>query len=170
MGFINIIVGRFLSLIRYIYWSLVYGEYRTKYNLPSDFRFNGAGIIFTGNGKIDIGVSSYIGGLSTIQVSEGMGVVIGNNCSISHNVRIYTKTDIADSDFSIKPVPTKCGNVVLGSYSWIGANVFINPGVSIGDNSVVGANSVVTKNIPCNEIWGGVPARLIKKKTFSFGK
>lgn len=143
----------------------MYSKYRCKYEISPDFKFNGAGIIFFGCGKIIIGRSSYIGGLSTIQASEGMSVVIGNDCSISHNVRIYTKTDVADSDFSIKPVPTKFGNVIVKDNCWIGANVFINPGVVIGENSVVGANSVVTKNIPSYQIWGGVPARLIKSKS-----
>jgi len=38
------------------------------------------------------------------------------------------------------------------------------PGVIIGNNSVVGANSVVTKNIPENAIYGGIPAKLIRYK------
>ena len=46
----------------------------------------------------------------------------------------------------------------------IGANVFINPGTTVGENSVVGSNSVVTKNIPPFTIYGGVPAKLIRKK------
>ncbi|MCG9579488.1 acyltransferase [Vibrio tubiashii] len=59
----------------------------------------------------------------------------------------------------------KTADVSIGSYCWIGANVFINPGIEVGNNSVVGANSVVTKNIPENEIWAGVPAKFIRKKT-----
>lgn len=73
----------------------------------------------------------------------------------------------ADSDLRIKPVPSKSGDVLIGDACWIGANVLINPGVEIGRNSVVGANSVVTKDIPPNEIWGGVPAKFIRKKKYS---
>ncbi|EKF9070797.1 acyltransferase, partial [Vibrio cholerae] len=61
-------------------------------------------------------------------------------------------------------IRTKSDDVYIDDYSWIGANVFIGPGVKIGRNSVVGANSVVTCDIPDNQIWGGVPARLIRTK------
>ena len=58
----------------------------------------------------------------------------------------------------------KKGDVIIGDYCWIGANVFINPGTTVGENSVVGSNSVVTKNILPFTIYGGVPAKLIRKK------
>jgi maltose O-acetyltransferase len=54
--------------------------------------------------------------------------------------------------------------VIFYDYCWVGANVFISPGVNIGSNAIVGANSVVTKDIPSFEIWGGVPAKFIRRK------
>jgi acetyltransferase-like isoleucine patch superfamily enzyme len=50
----------------------------------------------------------------------------------------------------------------IGSNVWIGAACVVLPGATIGDNSVVAAGSVVTKSIPPNEIWGGVPAKKLK--------
>jgi maltose O-acetyltransferase len=47
---------------------------------------------------------------------------------------------------------------------WIGSNVFIKEGITIGNNVIIGANSVVTKNVPDNEIVGGIPAKHIKFK------
>ncbi len=154
------IVGRLLRF----YWKSVYAGYRAQYVISNDFRFNGAGIKLYGDGSIVLGSDSYIGELSTVQASKGYMVKIGKGSNISHNVRIYTQTSVANSDFSKKPVPSKYGDVIIGDYCWIGANVFINPGIEIGDNSVIGANSVVTRNIPPGEIWGGVPARVIRKK------
>lgn len=52
--------------------------------------------------------------------------------------------------------------VTLGDNVWVGANCTLLPGITIGDNSLVAAGSVVTKDIPPNQIWGGVPARYIK--------
>lgn len=52
--------------------------------------------------------------------------------------------------------------IVLGRNVWVGANVTILQGVTIGDNSVVAAGAVVTKDVPPNTVVGGVPARVIK--------
>ena len=53
--------------------------------------------------------------------------------------------------------------VVIEDNVWIGENVVILLGCSIGFGSIIGANSVVTGNIPRNSIAVGVPARVIKK-------
>jgi maltose O-acetyltransferase len=144
--------------------SNIYKNYRNKYQLHENFRFNGKDIVMYGEGQIIIGNNSYVGEYSTWQAVKGYKVQIGEGCQISHNVRCYTQTAIADANFSVKPVPSKEGDVIIGNYVWIGANVFINPGISIGDNSVIGANSVVTKDVDPFSIVGGVPARLIRYK------
>jgi maltose O-acetyltransferase len=86
---------------------------------------------------------------------------------ISHNVRIYTQSNLADWDFSNSPIPEKVGNVIVENYVWIGANIFINSGVTIGTNSIVGANSLVTKDIPPFLVYGGVPAKFNRQKKLS---
>lgn len=146
------------------YWKCVYNFSRNKYSISKSFRFNGKEIEFYGNGNIIAGDCSYIGSYSTIFAKENYKVEIGKHCMISHNVRIYTSSLLADSDFSIFPHVEKNGDVIIGNYVWIGANVFINPGIFIGDNAVIGANSVVTKNVNAYEIVGGVPAKLIRRK------
>jgi maltose O-acetyltransferase len=143
-----------------------YNLYRKRYNISDKFRFNGINIFFYGKGFINCGMDSYIGDYSTIQSSENCKVNIGNNCSISHNVRIYTQSNNPDQDFSISK-NIKTGNVIIENNVWIGANVFINPGITIGENSVIGANSVVTKDIPPFAIVGGVPAKIIRKKNLN---
>lgn len=45
---------------------------------------------------------------------------------------------------------------------WIGGNVTILPGVTIGNNVVIAAGAVVTKDIPDNCVAGGVPAKILK--------
>ena len=52
--------------------------------------------------------------------------------------------------------------VRIGNDVWIGGNVTILPGVTIGNNVVVAAGAVVTKDVPDNTLVGGVPARKIK--------
>lgn len=143
---------------------LKYSLIKNKYNLPKDFKFNGKEIVFYGDGKIQIGNKSYIGSYSTVYVDKDCKVEIGNNCNISHNVRIYTLSNNPDVDFNVKPIANKKGNVIIGNAVWIGANVFINPGITIGENAIVGANSVVTKDIEPMAIYGGVPAKFIRYK------
>ncbi|GGG80108.1 hypothetical protein GCM10007415_10600 [Parapedobacter pyrenivorans] len=144
---------------------MIQSDLRNKYEIHPTFKFNGRFISFYGAGRLIIDENSYIGGLSTIQIHEDCKVFIGKGCSISHNVRIYTSSKSADGDFSDKEsVPIKKGNVVIEDFAWIGANVFISPGVTIGKNSVVGANSMVTKDVAENSIYGGVPAKLIRMK------
>lgn len=143
---------------------VTYKDFRRRYLIDNSFRFNGHSILFYGDGQIEAGYGSYIGEHSTLQAAPNCIIKIGAHCRISHNVRVYTQSDNADCDLSIHPVRQKTGDVIFEDYCWVGANVFVNPGVRIGTNSVVGANAVVTKDIPSFEIWGGVPARFIRKK------
>lgn len=53
--------------------------------------------------------------------------------------------------------------VVIGDYVFIGMNSLIVNTVTIGNHAVIAAGSVVTKDIPSGELWGGVPAKFIKK-------
>ena len=158
------LLARALLRTRSALWNIVYRDYRNRYGISRDFRFNGTGIQLYGTGRIELGDRSYVGELSTIQASAGHAVRVGRLCRISHNVRIYTETSSADADFLAgQEVPIRA-DVGIGDGVWIGANVFIGPGIEIGRNAVVGANSVVTKNVPPDEIWAGVPARLVRRK------
>lgn len=56
------------------------------------------------------------------------------------------------------------GHVEIGEHAFIGTDSIITGNVRIGKGAIVGAGSVVTKDIPDYEIWGGNPARFIKKR------
>ncbi|WP_166982523.1 DapH/DapD/GlmU-related protein [Paramicrobacterium fandaimingii] len=53
------------------------------------------------------------------------------------------------------------GGIAIGSNLWLGANVTVLPGVTIGEDAVVGAGSIVTKDVPARTIVVGSPARVI---------
>ncbi len=61
---------------------------------------------------------------------------------------------------------TERGPVRIERDSWIGANVFILPSVTIGRHAVIGANSVVNQDIPAYSVAVGAPARVIKQYDF----
>ena len=93
-------------------------------------------------------------------------VIIGENVMMGPNVSIYT----TNHNFSRIDIPM-CfqGNspekpVVVGDDVWIGANVIILPGVSVGKGAVIGAGSVVTKNVAEYAIVAGNPAKVIKSR------
>ena len=97
------------------------------------------------------------GGVISIGVNSGVGqnsVLVAANHAIAPDL-IYLRCDWDE---------VKTG-VTIGDNCWIAANCVILPGVTIGNNSVIGAGSVVNKSVPADEIWAGVPARLIKKIT-----
>jgi len=147
--------------------SYIYNNYRKKYKISSNFRFNGEKIILYGEGEIYLKSNSYIGHFSTIEAAQKMKVVIGENTSISHNVRIYSSTKASNQKFDKEKKSFNKGNVVIGNGVWIGVNCIILPGVIVGDNAIIGANSVVNKNIPENSICIGNPIKIIKNNRFN---
>ena len=58
------------------------------------------------------------------------------------------------------------GKVSIGKNVFIGMNTLIINAVNIGERAIIGAGSVITKDIPANEIWGGNPAKFIKKNNY----
>lgn len=88
-------------------------------------------------------------------------VKIGDNVLIGPNVSIYTAGhplhyEIRNQEYEY------AFPVIIGDNVWIGGNVVINPGVSIGENSVIGSGSVVTKDIPKNVIAIGNPCKVLR--------
>lgn len=53
--------------------------------------------------------------------------------------------------------------ITIGHNVWIGGNVCVLPGVTIGDNSVIGAGSVVVGDIPARSVAVGNPCRVVKQ-------
>jgi acetyltransferase-like isoleucine patch superfamily enzyme len=85
-------------------------------------------------------------------------VLLARNVYISDHIHKYTDTGvpvIAQGMDKILPVLIKRG-------AWLGQNVVVCPGVTIGVGAVVGANSVVTKSIPDYCVAAGAPARVLK--------
>ena len=88
---------------------------------------------------------------------RGATLTIGNNVDIAMEAMVWT----LEHDTSSATHETTAAPVVIEDYVWIGCRAQILPGVTIGKGAVIAAGAVVTKDVPANEIWGGVPAKRI---------
>lgn len=100
--------------------------------------------------------------------SNGENLVnIGKNVSIAPNVLMIAESNANNGNF-INEIPyvrdtlTKKIKIVIEDEVWIGANVTILPGVTIGTCSVIGAGSVVTSDVDSYSIYAGIPAKKIR--------
>lgn len=91
-------------------------------------------------------------------------VTIGDNCLFAPNVSIYTAGHPLHS-VSRNSAYEYGIAVTIGDNVWLGGNVVVCPGVTIGSNSVIGAGSVVTRDIPEWCVAAGNPCRVIRKIT-----
>lgn len=123
-------------------------------------------------------------------INNGMGdIIIGSNCmigignvltgpvTIGNNVITAQHVGISGlnhgyTDISLPIRDQKCNvaEVVIEDDCWIGTNVVITSGVTIGKHSVVAGGSVVTKNVPPYTVVAGNPAKIIKRYNPELGE
>jgi acetyltransferase-like isoleucine patch superfamily enzyme len=110
-------------------------------------------------------------------LAEGATVEIGANCGFSgtvigcatrvvlgDNVMCGANTLINDTDWHTNdPRTGPDAPVIIEKCVWLGVNVTVLKGVTIGENTLVAIGSVVTKSLPANVVAGGVPAKVIKQ-------
>lgn len=94
-------------------------------------------------------------------ILDGGGVYIGRKTLIAPGVHIFTAEHPTDAQE--RQQFETCRPVRIGEECWIGGDVTICPGVTIGDRTVIGAGSVVTRDIPSDCVAVGNPCRVIKK-------
>ena len=82
---------------------------------------------------------------------------------VSSSPVFYQKKNVLKTCFAQASFP-EYAQTTIGNDVWIGSHCLIKGGVTIGDGAIVGMGSVVTKDIPPYEIWGGNPAKCIRKR------
>lgn len=125
----------------------------------------------------DHGVHTSIGnnvivGMNCIFIDNNK-ITIGNNVMIASGVQLCTATHPLraqdrivknwNEDMQRNWYHSQTKEISIGSNVWIGANVIVLPGVTIGDNSTIAAGSVVNKDIPSDTLAMGVPCKPVKK-------
>jgi putative colanic acid biosynthesis acetyltransferase WcaF len=106
--------------------------------------------------KISLAPRSMIGPRVTIynlaMISVRRGANISQNCHLCAGTHDYTRWSM----------PLVARPITIGENAWLGADVFVGPGVAIGELSVIGARSVVVRDMPSNSVCAGNPCRVLK--------
>ena len=93
-------------------------------------------------------------------------VTLGDHVIMGPDVKIYSRNHrFEDPNVPIQYQGKRYLKTTIGNDVWIGANVIITAGVTVGDHVIIAAGAVVTKDIPDFAIVGGVPARIIKYRS-----
>lgn len=108
--------------------------------------------------KLEIGENTHIN--RKVFLDARGGINIGNCVSISHNVSLIS----ASHDINSKTFDFCCSPIVIEDYVFIGANVTVLKGCTIGKGAVLCTGAVVTKNVEPYTIVAGVPAKEIGKR------
>lgn len=109
-------------------------------------------------GEVTVGENCWIG-MFTILDGSG-GLTIGNNCTVSAGVHIYTHDNVK-ATLSGNSAPIERSPVSIGDNTYIAPHSIIARGVNLGRGVLVAAHSFVNKSFPDNAIIAGIPARLI---------
>lgn len=131
------------------------------------------GTIFIGN-KVAIFRKTELCSKKHMPIIIGNGSFINQQCiirpnvTIGNNVSIGQRVNIISDSHEIGISEKRAGKpifqpIVIKDGCWIGANSTILGNVTIGEGTIIAAGSVVNKNCEPNSLYGGVPAKFIKK-------
>lgn len=83
------------------------------------------------------------------------GANVSQNCHLCAGTHDYRRWNM----------PLVAKPITIGENAWLGADVFVGPGVSIGELCVIGARSVVVKDVEPRTVSAGNPCRVLKERT-----
>jgi acetyltransferase-like isoleucine patch superfamily enzyme len=141
---------------------------RERADIHSSVVFHGYNIIIRHPENVRIGEGSALHGDTYLEAYGG--IQIGRYVHIAKGLTIFTTNHNYRSTRSIPYDKTSIPSpVTIEDFAWIGANVNIVPGVTIGEGAIVGMGAVVVKDVPKYAIVGGNPAEILgfrDQKTF----
>jgi putative colanic acid biosynthesis acetyltransferase WcaF len=108
--------------------------------------------------KIAIGDYAWVGD-DVVLYSLG-AISIGSHSVVSQRSYLCA----ADHDYRSPTFEIRARAIVVGSHVWVASDVFVAPGVTIGDSAVVGARSSVFSDLPANMVCLGSPAKPVKPR------
>ncbi|WMT43289.1 sugar O-acetyltransferase [Paenibacillus sp. D2_2] len=154
-------------------------KYNHKVNTNDDYDMSIMRELFS-----EVGENVYIE--SNFRCEFGFNISIGNDVYINHDMIILDCNEVkigndvyigpraglyaanhAEDPYERADKGVYSAPIILEDNVWLGGDVKITQGVTIGKNSIIGAGSVVTKDIPPNSIAAGIPCKVIRPIRFS---
>lgn len=108
--------------------------------------------------QLEIGDGSWVGW--HVDIYNYAKVTIGSMSVVSQYTYLCTGTH----DYEAKAFPLIFFPITIGDQTWVAADCFVGPGVTIGDGAIVASRSVVTKDMPAWKICAGHPCKEIKDR------
>lgn len=109
-------------------------------------------VTFNVSGQLIFGHGVFVNSYTSFNVRQEMSV--GDGTLIGEGVRVYDHDhDFRDLEQPISRTGFLCSPVTIGSNVWIGSNVVVLRGVTIGDRAVVAAGAVVTRDVPAGHVY-----------------
>jgi acetyltransferase-like isoleucine patch superfamily enzyme len=140
----------------------VEGEHRIRLG-GGVFIGEGSWLQTLGHGEIDIGDGCEFSGFIVVSAAEsisiGRDVLMARNVHVLDHLHRYDQAGVPVHAQGI--TPPRPVRILEGA--WIGANVVVMPGVTIGRQAVIGANSIVRCDVPDRTVAAGAPARAIRR-------
>jgi len=170
----------FWSRLISAWWGVSFGRGCVFYGIPCFRRHPRSRITIAANCKFFSTHTSNLIGINrpciVSTLAEGAAIEIGSNCGFSgtvigcatkivigDDVMCGANTLITDTDWhSGDPRTGPDAPVIIGKNVWLGVNVTVLKGVTIGENTLVASGSVVTRSLPANVIAAGIPAKPVK--------
>lgn len=131
------------------YYKLAFGK---NVKMGRNFQFRkGFTLLIDKNGHVRIGDDVFFNNYCTVCAMKE--ITIGNGTIFGENVKLYDHNHIyLNPDTPIKQQGYTSAPIHIGKHCWIGSNVTILKGVTIGDNSVIGAGCVIHRDVPSNSV------------------
>jgi acetyltransferase-like isoleucine patch superfamily enzyme len=110
---------------------------------------------------LEIGDECFLGDECLLDLADG--IRLGPQVTLAERVVVLTHMNVGYADHPLQArFPARAAPVVIERGSFLGANVTVLPGVTIGPESFVAAGSVVTEDVPPRTLVAGVPARVVR--------
>jgi acetyltransferase-like isoleucine patch superfamily enzyme len=113
--------------------------------------------------RLEIGDGTRMSGLCVLSAAQrvrlGRAVLLGRNVYVADHIHGVERPGVPIFEQELE----KVSPVEIGDCAWLGQNVVVLPGVTVGAGAVVGANSVVTSDVASRTVVVGAPARVVRE-------